>query len=60
MRWRERNPHVETPKWVESESQWSLDAFLLRLNLLQTLESKRQIMHKHWLDAQKYIASPNR
>jgi hypothetical protein len=53
MRWRERDPQVETPKWVETESQWSLDAFLKGPNLLQTLESKRQIMRKHWLDAQK-------
>ena len=36
------------------------DTFLLGPNLLQTLEMKRQMMRKHWLDAQQYIASPNR
>jgi hypothetical protein len=36
------------------------DTFLFGPNLLQTLAAKRQIMRAHWLDAQQYLASPNR
>jgi len=36
------------------------DTFLFGPNLVETLAKKRQIMRAHWLDAQSYLAPPNR
>jgi hypothetical protein len=36
------------------------DTFLLGPDVVQTLEQKRVLMRRHWLDAQKYLTSPLR
>jgi hypothetical protein len=36
------------------------DTFLFGPNLIETLETKRQIMRARWLDAQSYLVPPNR
>jgi hypothetical protein len=36
------------------------DTFLFGPNVIETLETKRQIMRARWLDAQTYLVSPNR
>jgi hypothetical protein len=36
------------------------DTFLFGPNVIETLETKRQIMRARWLDAQSYLVPPNR
>ena len=36
------------------------DTFIFGPNVIETLETKRKIMRGQWLDAQKYLAPPNR
>jgi hypothetical protein len=36
------------------------DTFLLGPDLLNQLRLKRQIMRRHWLDAERYLATPHK
>jgi len=45
---------------LRAENPGDEDSFLLGPDLLENLKLKRQIMRRHWMDAEEFLASPHK